>query len=56
MQERSCLTSGFSRKRKRGDVSNRLSSTGLPRLCKDGEGVLPRIPGVERGEEESAEV
>ena len=30
------------KKEGRGDRSNRLFGTGLPRLCKDGEGVLLR--------------
>lgn len=40
----------------RGNVGNRLSGTGLPRLCKDREGVLLRIPGVEQEGGKLAEV
>lgn len=44
------------KKEGRGDVSSRLPGTGLLRLCKGEEGVLLRIPGVEQGKGELAEV
>lgn len=55
MQERlpgQCLD----RNEGRRDVSKRLPSPGLPGHCKDREGVLFWIPGVEQGEGELAVV